>query len=109
MTEKLRVYGAWGGNPKGQPEDKTRCIKSVHPPHRGAIAKQCSNRRGFGPSGEYCRIHDPEAVRARNQTREAKYAAERESLERKWNDQYVGSWLRVHDSSQYETILKKAK
>ena len=54
MTE--RRYDEWAGNPKGVPEDKTRCVQEVRPPpywHE----YQCSRKRGYGPNGEYCKQH----------------------------------------------------
>ena len=51
-----RRYGEWAGNPKGYPEDKTRCVEPVT--ERGMyIQHQCSRKRGHGPDGELCRQH----------------------------------------------------
>jgi hypothetical protein len=55
MSEK-RTYDNWAGNPKGTPEDKTRCVESVCPPPYWHIY-QCSRKRGFGLNGEYCKQH----------------------------------------------------
>jgi hypothetical protein len=52
----MRRYGRWGGNPKGTPEDKERCIVSVFSEGR-YIPSQCSRKRGYGPNGLYCRQH----------------------------------------------------
>ena len=51
-----RMYGKWAGNPKGNPEDPTRCIASV-PYEGGWHFHQCSRKRGYGPKGEYCKQH----------------------------------------------------
>lgn len=53
-----RRYGVWAGDPEGQPEDKTRCIKEVWPdgswiPH----PRQCRRNRGHGKNGLYCKQH----------------------------------------------------
>ena len=50
-----RVYDKWGGNPKGTPEDTTRCIKGVSDGRFHSY--QCSRRRGHGPDGLYCKQH----------------------------------------------------
>ncbi len=50
-------YGSWAGNPKGNPEDKTRCVAEVWPHSSGWIPYQCLRKRGFGPNGEYCKQH----------------------------------------------------
>ena len=49
-------YGAWAGNPKGQPEDKTRCIAEIQgwTPY---FFRQCSRKRGYGKDGLYCAQH----------------------------------------------------
>lgn len=52
-----RRYGAWAGNPKGSPEDPTRCRAEVWPRCRGFISAQCSRKRGHGEDGAFCSIH----------------------------------------------------
>lgn len=52
----MRRYGTWAGNPKGQPENVTRCVEQVHRSFT-AISGQCSRKRGHGPCGEYCKQH----------------------------------------------------
>ena len=49
-----RIYNQWAGNPKGIPEDTTRCIAEVWD---GFLSYQCSRKRGYGPNGEYCKQH----------------------------------------------------
>jgi hypothetical protein len=56
VTQATRVYGRWAGNPKGHPENITKCIESVMRSGR-MIGCQCSRKRGFGPDGLYCRQH----------------------------------------------------
>jgi hypothetical protein len=51
-----RRYGVWGGCPKGQSEDPTRCIEEVWP-IGGWNPYQCSRKRGHGPDGLYCKQH----------------------------------------------------
>ncbi len=48
-------YGVWGGNPKGDAADFSRCceIVSAGP---GRI-KQCGRKRGCGPDLAYCKQH----------------------------------------------------
>ena len=55
---KERRYGQWAGNPEGYPEDKTKCIYAVFPGTRYEwIPHQCRRKRGYGPSGLYCKQH----------------------------------------------------
>jgi hypothetical protein len=54
MTE--RRYDESNLNPKGTPEDKTRCIEEVAD-ETGWHWHQCFRRRGFGPDGLYCKQH----------------------------------------------------
>lgn len=49
-------YGCWGGNPGGVKEDPKKCVEQVWPDN-GFIPRQCSRKRGYGPSGEYCHQH----------------------------------------------------
>ena len=51
-----RVYDEWAGNPKGVPEDKTRCVKEVSDSTSWYLV-QCSLIRGYGPDVEYCKQH----------------------------------------------------
>jgi hypothetical protein len=53
----MRVYRQWGGNPKGTPEDTSRCIERVPDGGRSCLSHQCSFRRGHGPDGLYCKKH----------------------------------------------------
>lgn len=54
---KKKRYGCWAGNPKGSPEDKTRCIEEIWPSSGGWIPYQCSRKRGHGKKGLYCKQH----------------------------------------------------
>lgn len=54
MSERL--YDKSALNPKGTPEDKSRCIADVMD-FFGWHLVQCSRRRGYGPNGEYCKQH----------------------------------------------------
>lgn len=56
-TKPPRRYGEWAGNPKGNAEDRARCIEEVWPNERGPIPYQCMHKRGKGPSGLFCGIH----------------------------------------------------
>jgi hypothetical protein len=53
----MRRYGAWGGAPKGYPENPERCIVEVPEGGRSPLFYQCRRNRGKGPNGEYCGIH----------------------------------------------------
>jgi hypothetical protein len=50
----MKSYGAWTGNPKGNPEDPDRCVESVSD---GYLFYQCKRKRGYGPGGLYCKQH----------------------------------------------------
>lgn len=65
-TEKPRTYGRWAGSPAGIKEDPKRCIESLYSQYSNG-GRQCSRPRGFGPTGEYCKIHSPEAVESRRE------------------------------------------
>ena len=56
---KLKIYGAWAGNPKGQIEDETHCVKEIYGNY---VPYQCSRKRGHGPDRLYCKQHDPERI-----------------------------------------------
>ena len=49
-------YGQWSGNPKGLPEDETKCVEEIIDTG-GFLFKQCSRKRGHGPKGLYCKQH----------------------------------------------------
>jgi len=65
---KERTYGLFNK----VPEDKTRCIKSIHGGERWPSFHQCRRKRGYGPDGLYCKIHDPEAVKKRKEESHAR-------------------------------------
>lgn len=52
----MRYYGQHAGNPKGIPEDPTRCIHEVWPAN-GWASYQCRRKRGYGKDGLYCKQH----------------------------------------------------
>lgn len=55
---KERRYNQWAANPKGDPEDKTRCIEEVIPlSNLGWASHQCYRKRGHGKDGLYCKQH----------------------------------------------------
>ncbi len=86
--------------------DITRCIKSVHDVGRSVGFHQCNRKRGFGPEGLYCAIHDPEKVKARDDSRQAKWNKEAEIRQRNWKDQEVGAKLRKQNPELYESLSK---
>jgi len=56
MKPLLR-YGQWAGDIKGTGEKFDRCVIEVWPRDSRMIPYQCHRRRGYGPSGEYCKQH----------------------------------------------------
>lgn len=79
-----RRYGVWAGMPEGAKEDKTRCIEEVWGGGRGMDLYQCSKKRGHGPEGLYCGIHDPAKVAAREAALREKWAKQSEADSRKF-------------------------
>ena len=110
MTKKKhkgkRKYGAWAGNPNGIPEDTTRCIETVSEPGRGVLSHQCGNKRGYGKDGLYCKIHDPEYVKAKRQAEQNKWEKKRkaESEELEANARLIAS-----APDMYEALKKIQK
>ena len=58
----VRRYGKWAGKPTGFAEDARNCVVQIYPGGRGEMHRQCSAKRGHGPSGLYCAHHDPGRV-----------------------------------------------
>ncbi len=56
MEEKM-IYGQYAGNPKGTPEDLTRCREEVLNQFHGMVSNQCARKRGHGKDGHYCLMH----------------------------------------------------
>lgn len=77
-SDGFRRYGCWGGNPEGTKEDLTRCVESVIGNERGSIPRQCSRKRGHGPDGLYCKIHDPAFIAEKDKKEQRKWDLERE-------------------------------
>jgi hypothetical protein len=78
-------YGAWGGRPSGNPPDFTRCCYEVFSSERGVMHHQCANRRNAGPDKAYCKVHDPEAVKARAAASDRKYRDETNRQQVQWH------------------------
>ena len=55
------VYDAWVGNPDGMPVDDDKCVREVVERHH--FTRQCSRKRGHGPGGLFCAVHDKELGR----------------------------------------------
>ena len=72
----MRYYGRWSGRPQGTRENTALCVVSVMPPGRGVIARQCGRKRGHGPNGEYCNLHDPDVAAAREERKLERYRAQ---------------------------------
>lgn len=69
-------YGCWGGNPRGRPYAEGRCAESVS---KGfALFGQCERKNGYGPSGLFCKQHDPDARKAKQEAQRAKWKADEE-------------------------------
>ncbi len=71
-----RTYGrGCSGLGRPIPEDKTLCVSSVPDGMNFPTFYQCKKKRGHGPKGEYCKVHDPDAVEARGKARHARIMA----------------------------------
>lgn len=79
-------YGSWAGFERGHAPDYGRCCVSVHPPGRATIPQQCRKKRGYGPGLAYCKQHDPEAAKARQDKASEAYRAKVE----KWRYEFFG-------------------
>jgi hypothetical protein len=53
----MRWYRQWGANPRGDPEDPTRCVAPVADGGRSPLSRQCSKPRGRGMQGDLCGTH----------------------------------------------------
>ena len=51
-----KVYGAWGGNPKGNPYKPDRCAKALFG-NAWDVGRQCSRPSGHGDRGLFCKQH----------------------------------------------------
>lgn len=76
VTAYKEKYGNWAGNPEGAKPDLTRCCEEVGRDigHRTSFG-QCTRKRGYGPGGEYCKQHDPAAVKARREKSDSEWKA----------------------------------
>jgi hypothetical protein len=88
-----RSYAVWSGSPKGTPEDITRCVESVYDGGRSMIPHQCYRKRGFGTDGLYCKQHDPDTVKKREQDRTARYNEQMAKQSRGWLAEELGKLL----------------
>ena len=83
MTERddsfyKEKYGDWAGNPSGIKPDFEHCCEETYNVTSRRFY-QCSRKRGHGPGLAYCKQHDPIAVKAKKDAREAAW---REKWER---------------------------
>lgn len=76
MAKKEKGKREYGNNDK-IPEDTTRCIVGIW---SGFAHHQCSRRRGYGKKGLYCKQHDPERIKAKE---DAYYKKIQAALQRK--------------------------
>jgi hypothetical protein len=91
---------------KGIPEDKSRCAEEVSDGGRWPTFHQCSKRRGHGPNGEYCKVHDPGATRER---KEKKYQEYKKQVNIKITREGIGNMMIAagYDTTEkVDTLLK---
>lgn len=87
-----RTYGRGWTNSAGIPEDKTLCVESVPDGTNFPTFYQCKKKRGYGPEKEYCQVHDPAAVEARQKARSERLMA---PLRRQWEQGRETARLRM--------------
>lgn len=78
---RARTYGA---SYSPRPYVEGRCCESVRGQDRWPSFYQCTRPNGHGPSGLFCKQHDPKVVEARRAAIDAKYRAESDAASRKW-------------------------
>ena len=75
----IRYYGYRFARRRENPE---LCIEHVFSNARGESPHQCKNKRGFGPNGEFCKTHSPDAVEARRNAANARWRSKIERQNR---------------------------
>lgn len=75
-----KAYGVWRGRPMGNSAKADKCCTEVHD---GYVSRQCSRPRGYGPEEAYCKQHDPAAVKAKHEARNAKWQAQYDASKRR--------------------------
>lgn len=78
-------YGSWAGNPAGRKPDYKLCCFEVFPSGRGGIWHQCNKKRGFGPDGAYCKIHDPDYVEMKRKKEHKEYVLKTNKQRYQWH------------------------
>lgn len=81
MTEQSALYKSNYGTfslPK-RPDYKLCCEQVTSYETRWPRLHQCQRKRGFGPEQAYCKQHDPEVVKARQEASNKRY-------QEKWNE-----------------------
>lgn len=90
----LRRYAVDATNPRGYPEDTSRCAYQVARNHgRWTNFYQCRSKRGHGRDGLFCKIHTADAIKKREEARE-KRARER------WEREPVFKWARAIEENK---------
>jgi hypothetical protein len=69
--------GMYGGRINQKREDPTRCVEAIWD-DVGRGHYQCRNKRKEGPGLEYCGVHNPDKIAAREEARRKAYEAARE-------------------------------
>ncbi len=66
------------------PADPNLCCMEVSSGGNWQHYRQCTRKRGHGREQAYCKQHDPEAVKARREVRNAKWRAQSDERDRRW-------------------------
>lgn len=100
MIERSSLYPEYYGlhYQKNAP-DYSRCCESVRQADsRWPRYHQCVRKRGHGPDGAYCKQHDPEAVKARD-----------EASRKRSDEQYQNRRYEWHGRSFFDVLVKIAE
>jgi hypothetical protein len=89
-------YGEWGGNPSGNRPLPDRCAHEVYD-GMTRIFSQCARKRGHGPEGAFCKQHDPDMVKARNQKSADDYREKRRREALRQSGTYIAALRKIAD------------
>lgn len=100
-ADGLRRYGRYQHK-----EDLTKCVESVwrNDGARFGTSHQCERKRGFGPNGEFCKQHSPEAKEARAAASSDRWAAKSRAFTYEMVNQRVGEWIRANRPDLFKRI-----
>lgn len=85
MSDTEHYQKSYGMNMgKHGPDFERCCVEVGRDMGRWTQFGQCSKKRGFGPDKAFCKIHDPDVVKARREKAEAAYNVKRNQERYSW-------------------------